>query len=125
MIKPVKQAVLRAHSELIKRTGGVHGIRDEGLLDSALQLPFMTYYGYDPFPSVIIKAARLTYGLINNHAFIDGNKRIGILIMITFLEYNNIMVSTSNDELIELGLNIANKVCDIDDIVRWIKRHRI
>ena len=67
------------HSELIRETGGVDGLRDEGLLDSALNAPFQGFGDTDTFPSLQQKGARLGYGLICNHAFVDGNKRIGAL----------------------------------------------
>jgi death-on-curing protein len=83
-----RQQVLRLHTMLINETGGSDGLRDEGLLDSALNAPFQSFGGDDLYKTVSAKAARLGFSLINNHAFIDGNKRIGILVMLTFLEMN-------------------------------------
>lgn len=76
MIILSKQQIIDLHTELINETGGIHGLQDEGLLESALAAPFQTYGGYELFPTIYHKAARLGYGLVNNHAFIDGNKRI-------------------------------------------------
>jgi death-on-curing protein len=74
----------KLHDFLIKETGGIDGVRDFGTLDSALQNPFLTFDLNDLYPSIEEKAARLCYSLISNHTFIDGNKRIGMLVMLTF-----------------------------------------
>ena len=76
------------HRELIAAHGGSDGIRDEGLLDSALKAPFQTFAGQPLIPSIQQKAARLCYGLVMNHPFVDGNKRAGAHIMLTFLAIN-------------------------------------
>ena len=78
MIKLTKEQILILHSELIKMTGGSDGIRDIGLLESALETPFQSYGGEELYPSIQAKAARLCYGLVKNHAMVDGNKRIGV-----------------------------------------------
>ena len=74
MILLTKKQVLMLHAQLIESTGGSDGIRDEGLLDSALESPFQSFGGEELFPSIQAKAARLCYGLVKNHAMIDGNK---------------------------------------------------
>ena len=76
MIKLTKEQILLLHSELIKMTGGSDGIRDIGLLESALETPFQSYGGEELYPSIQAKAARLCYGLVKNHAMVDGNKRL-------------------------------------------------
>ena len=81
----LKEQIVLLHSELIRRYGGSDGIRDEGLLESSVNLPFQTFGGADLYPSLLEKAARLAYGLINNPPFIDGNKRIGAHAMLVFL----------------------------------------
>ena len=78
MIKMTKEQVLLLHTQLIEATGGSDGIRDVGLLESALESPFQSYGGEELYPSIQAKAARLCYGLVKNHAMIDGNKRIGV-----------------------------------------------
>ena len=90
MNKLTKVQILLLHSELIRETGGAEGLRDEGLLDSAICAPFQSFDGIDVFPSIQQKGARLGYGLICNHAFIDGNKRIGVHAMLVFLALNGI-----------------------------------
>ena len=81
MIKLTKEQVVSIHSSLIKASGGTDGVRDEDLLESALESPFQTFDGHDLYPSIIQKAARIGYSLVSNHSFIDGNKRTGIHIM--------------------------------------------
>lgn len=77
MIKLTREQIIVLHAQLIRETGGTDGIRDEGLLDSALNAPFQSFGGTDSFPSIQQKAVRLGFGLVKNHAFVDGNKRIG------------------------------------------------
>ena len=74
MILLTKKQVLMLHAQLIESTGGSDGIRDEGLLDSALESPFQSFGGEELFPSIQAKAARLCYGLVKKHAMIDVNK---------------------------------------------------
>ena len=90
MIRLTKQQVLRMHEELISVTGGSHGVRDEALLDAALSAPFISFDGTDLYPALEQKVARLGYGLIENHAMIDGNKRIGAHTMLVFLTLNGV-----------------------------------
>ena len=85
MIRLNQKQILMMHSQLIKETGGTDGIRDKNLLSSALETPFQTFAGEELFPSIQAKAARLCYGLVKNHAMLDGNKRIGTHAMLVFL----------------------------------------
>ena len=80
--------IILFHEKIIKETGGIHEIRDKGLIESALNWAFMTYDNKDLYPSIIKKIAVVTYSLINNHGFADGNKRIGIAVMLIFLKMN-------------------------------------
>ena len=88
------------HSELISATGGTDGVRDLGLLSSALNAPFQQFENTDLFPTIQQKAARLGYGLIKNHAFIDGNKRICAHVMLIFLEINGISLEYTQKNFI-------------------------
>lgn len=115
--------VLQMHSLLIKQTGGIDGLRDQGLLDSALNVPFQSFDCEDFYKTIQAKAARLGFSLIHNHPFIDGNKRIGILSMIVFLEMNGIDVFCTNEELIELGLGLADGTIDNNTLLNWILEH--
>lgn len=123
MIVLNKEQIIMMHSMLIKQTGGLDGIRDEGLLDSAINTPFQSFAGEELYPTVQKKAASLCYGLIKNHAFNDANKRIGILTTMTFMELNNLFVNCSNEEIINLGLNVASGVAGQEEILSWIIAH--
>ena len=107
MIVLSKEQLLLLHEQLIKRYGGAYGVRDESLLDSALNAPFQSFDGKDLFPSVYQKAARLGYGLASNHAFVDGNKRIGAHAMLVFLALNRIRLDYTQEELSDLFLGVA------------------
>lgn len=112
--------IIYAHELLIKNTGGTGGIRDMGLLESAVAAPFHSYGGIDFYPTIQSKAARLTYGIIKNHPFTDGNKRVGILTMLAFLESYDIMLDCSDNDLIKLGFSIADGSCGENDILDFI-----
>jgi len=102
-----KEQIIRLHAKQIESTGGYGGLRDEGLLDSALSSPFHTFEGEELYPSVTAKIARITYSLVNNHAFVDGNKRIGTYVMLVLLEVNHIAAKFSDDDVIRIGLDLA------------------
>lgn len=111
------------HSMVIKQSGGIEGIRDNGLLDSALSLPFQSFNNQGLYPSIQCKAARLCSSIINNHPFIDGNKRTGILVMLVFLRINNILIQCKDKEIIDLGMGIASGKYDLSYIREWIILH--
>ena len=90
MIRLSKPQILLLHEQLIAETGGSSGLRDEGMLDSALNAPFQTFGGEDVYPSLQQKAARLCFGLVKNHPLVDGNKRIGAHVMLVFLALNGV-----------------------------------
>ena len=90
MIRLSKHQILLIHDQLIAETGGSSGLRDEGMLDSALNAPFQIFGGEDVYPSLQQKAARLCFGLVKDHPFVDGNKRIGTHVMLVFLSLNGI-----------------------------------
>lgn len=123
MKRLTKAQVLQMHSLLIKQTGGIDGIRDEGSLDSALNAPFQSFDGEDIYKSIQAKAARLGFSLVNNHPFIDGNKRIGILTMIVFLEINSIEISCTDEELVDLGLGLSEGTINDKALLSWIIGH--
>lgn len=121
MIFLTREQILLMHEQLIERYGGTHGVRDEGLLDSALNTPFQGYGEYEFFPTVIEKAVRLCFGLVKNHPFHDGNKRIGALAMLTTLDLNHINIHTDSSELSDIILHLA--AGDIDDgyFLSWVQ----
>ena len=116
--------ILRLHTELIAQTGGSDGIRDEGMLESALLAPFQNFDGKDMYPSIQAKAARLGYGLIQNHPFIDVNKRIGTHSMLVFLALNGIELEHTQEELIETILSVASGKTDAAGLLEWILNHQ-
>ena len=125
MIKFDKEKVLLLHQLIAQETGGAVGIRDAGLLDSALENAYATFDGEELYKTKEEKAARLGLSLISNHAFVDGNKRIGVYVMLTFLEAGGIKMTCSNDDVVELGLSVASDKMKYDDILKWIKKFEI
>ena len=125
MKKLTKEQILMLHNELIRETGGSGGLRDEGLLDSALNAPFQGFGNVDSFPSLQQKGARLGYGLICNHAFVDGNKRIGAHAMLLFLSLNGIELEYTQNELSDMILDVAAGNLRFDDMVKWIIKHQV
>ena len=106
-------------------TGGSVGVRDEDLLDSAIEGAFATHDGVELYPTKEEKAAKLCHSLVSNHAFVDGNKRIGVYIMLSFLDLNGIKVEASDEDVVTLGLGVADGSMNQDDVFAWIKGHRI
>lgn len=122
MILISKEQVLKIHSSLIKETGGIDGMRDENLLDSALNSPFQTFDSKELYPEFSGKAAQLSFSIIKNHPFLDGNKRIGVHIMLVFLALNNVKLSYTQKELIDFGLKVADSSLSKDDLKNWIQK---
>ena len=118
-----KRQILMLHSMLIAQSGGMDGLRDEGLLESAINTPLQTFAGQELYPTVLEKAARLGYGLIHNHPFLDGNKRIGTHAMLVFLDINNIALSYADDDLIAAILRVASGDMDESELLEWLKSH--
>lgn len=116
--------IIEPQKHLIDRYGGIHGIRDKGILDSALNAPFQTFSGSELYPDIIEKAARLGYGLIKGHAFIDGNKRIGTHAMLIFLLLNDIELVYSDVDLIKMILDVAAGTADCKKLSEWLINHK-
>lgn len=125
MIRLTKEQVLLLHTQLIESTGGCDGVRDHGLLDSALENPFQSFSGKELYPSIQSKAARLCYGLVRNHAMLDGNKRIGVHTMLVFLTINGYELEYTQKELSDLILNEAEGRKGYEDILMWILEHQV
>mgnify|MGYP003281017348 FL=1 len=125
MIKFSKEKVLLLHQLMAEATGGDVGIRDEALLESAIENIYATFDGVELYPSKEEKVARLGFSLISNHAFVDGNKRIGIYVMLSFLELNGIKIWASNEDVVNLGLSVADGSANYDDILKWIQTHKM
>lgn len=126
MILLTVEEIIELHEKIIDRTGGSHGLRDKSLLESAVYSAISGFAETEAYPSVEEKAARLImYPLTNNHAFVDGNKRIGIFTMLMTLQLNNVKIKYTQAELISLGLSVAAGKTDYDSILVWIKEHII
>ena len=123
MIKLTKEQVISIHSSLIEATGGTDGVRDIGLLESALETPFQTFDGKDLYPALIQKAARLGCSLVSNHPFVDGNKRIGIHTMLVFLAVNGVEIECTQKELIDIGISLADGTMDAEKLLIWLSLH--
>lgn len=117
-----QRQVLLLHQMLTEETGGDPGLRDAGLLDAALESAFATFDGAELYPTVSEKAARLGFSLIANHAFVDGNKRIGMLVMLVFLRLNGIELNTTSAELARVGLAVAAGEMRYNALLRWIEQ---
>ena len=124
MIVLAKEQIIKLHEYLIRETGGSQGLRDESLLDAAMHAPFQSYDGIDMFPSIQQKAARLGFGLVKNHAFIDGNKRIGAHVMLVFLALNKIELVYEQSELSDVILKIASDEYGFPELLQWILNHQ-
>lgn len=125
MIKFSEEKVLLLHKLITEQTGGTAGVRDYGLLESALESAFATFDGKDLFPSKEEKAAKLGFALVANHAFLDGNKRIGMYVMLTFLEVNGLPLEATNDEIIKVGLSLADGTMKYLELLSWVRAHII
>ena len=124
MIKFSKEKVLLLHQLMAEATGGSVGVRDEGLLDSALEGAFAGFGDEKFYPTKEEKGARLGYTLISNHAFVDGNKRIGVYIMLSFLEMNGIRLQCTDDELVDIGLSVASGRMRYEELLQWVLDHK-
>ena len=123
MIRLTKDQVISMHRAMISATGGSNGIRDEGLLESALEAPFQTFGGTDIYPTLLQKAARLGFSIVSNHPFVDGNKRIGVHTMLVFLELNGVEIDCTQEELVEVGLSLASGKMSADMLFEWLGNH--
>ena len=124
MIRFSKEKVLLLHKILAEATGGGAGVRDEAMLDSALESAYAGFGDKEFYPTKEEKGARLGHALISNHAFVDGNKRIGIYVMLSFLEMNGVPVQCSDEELVRIGLSVADGSMEYDELLQWVLDHR-
>ena len=123
MIVFTKDQIIMLHEAIYKRYGGDVGVLNDGMLDSALQAPFQTFGGEELYPETKDKIIRLAYGLIKNHSFRDGNKRIGALVLLTLLEINGYHMHASNEEFADIIMGIAASEKDDEDLKKWVEEH--
>lgn len=124
MIKFSQEKVLLLHKLITEETGGDPNIRDLAMLDSALESAFQTFDGQELYPTKEEKGARIGYALISNHAFVDGNKRIGMYVLLTFLEVNGIRIYPSEEEVVRVGLAVASGEMKYEELLEWILENK-
>ena len=125
MIKISQEKVLLLHKLITEQTGGDSNVRDTALLNSALESAFATFDGEELYKTKEEKGARLGYSLISNHAFVDGNKRIGMYVLLTFLETNGIKIRPTNEEVARVGLAVASGEMKYEELLDWIIENKI
>ena len=125
MILLTVEEVVALHDKLVDRTGGSHGLRDQSLLESSVYSAMSAFGDSEAYPTVEEKAARLMFSLTNNHAFVDGNKRIAVFTMLMTLQLNNVRINYTQAELISLGLSVADGKTEYVEILDWIMEHKI
>ena len=123
MIKFTKDKVLLLHKIMAEATGGSVGLQDESLLEAALENAFAGFGDTEFYPTKEEKGARLGYELISNHAFVDGNKRIGLYVMLSFLEMNGIRIKCTDEELVDIGLSLADGSMGYRELLIWVRDH--
>ena len=114
--------IISVHERLIETSGGEQGVRDVTLIDSAISSIYQTYDSKDLYPTVIEKAARLCFALNKNHPFVDGNKRISMHMLGLFLRFHEIVYTPSNDEVVRVGLSIANGSMGYQELLTWLRK---
>ena len=116
---------VRLHTKMVARSGGSDGIRDIGLIESAIMRANAGYGDYDVYPTAVQKAAAVCCGLVGNHGFVDGNKRIGVAAMLLILRKNSVELQYTQSELIRFGWDLAQDLVSVEDCVRWIEQHMV
>ena len=120
---PSKRQILLLHQALIESSGGLDGLRDEGMLDAAIAAPLQSFGGQDLYPTLVDKASRLAFGLIKDHPFVDGNKRIGTHAMLVLLALNGVELTYEDEDLIDIILKVAASEADEKELHAWIETH--
>lgn len=115
--------LIAIHSAVIQKSGGMDGLRDRAGLESAVAAPFQSFGGVDLYETDLEKIARLGYGLAANHAFLDGNKRIGAMAVQLILKWNGYRLILKKDELADMFIAIADGRADDKDLYNWICSH--
>ena len=121
MIYLNQNQVLKLHDKIINKFGGIHGIRNDALLQSALANPLQTFAGLDLYPSVFDKAVQLCFGIIKNHPFLDGNKRLGLHLMLVLIHINGLKIDIAHDELIDIIFKVADGTFNRQDFLQALK----
>lgn len=117
------QQVLAIHDLAVKKYGGSHGIRDMGLVDSAVARPKSTFGGADLYPGIFEKAGALLQSLLKNHPFVDGNKRTALTSAAIFLKMNVYYLENAHKQEVEFALKVDNEHLEVEQIASWLKKH--
>lgn len=123
MIWVTADDVITIHSRIIQATGGIDGLRDRPGLEAAIAAPLQSFGGEDLFPTDVDKIARIGYGLASNHAFLDGNKRIGAMVVQLLLKWNGYRLRLEQGELADMFIGIADGTKNGDDLLQWVRAH--
>lgn len=125
MKKITARQIVLIHAAVIRQTGGLDGMRDVGALRSVAELPFQTSFGQGLYSGVCEKAAVYAHSIIMNHPFVDGNKRTGMNVAITFLELNGYRFNGPRGSVEDFAVKIVVDKFDIAQIAQWFKLHTI
>lgn len=117
--------VIEIHNLVIRKSGGLDDGYDKALLDSSISSVFQSCFGRELYPTIEEKSARLAFNIIKNHPFSDGNKRTGLMLMLSYLEFNKISLIYSDSDLIKFGIGVADSSIDYNNILNWIDAHKI
>lgn len=123
MIWITAEDVIQIHSRVIQGSGGMDGLRDYDGLEAAISAPMQSFGGQDLYPSDVEKIARLGYGLASNHAFVDGNKRIGAMMVQLLLKWNGYHLVLHSGELADMFIGIADGSAKEEHLLTWIRNH--
>ncbi len=118
----VKQ-ILILHGFELSKYGGVSGVRDIGMLKSAIGRPFATFGGEDLYPDIFLKCAALVQSIVKNHPFVDGNKRTAFVSVVVLLKLNGYLLEINQKEVVNIMVKIANENLSVDKISSWLKKH--
>lgn len=125
MIWATADDVIAIHSVVIQKSGGTDGLRDRSVLESAISAPLQSFGEVDLFSGVLDKIARIGFGLASNHAFLDGNKRIGAMVAQLLLKWNGYSLELQEGELADMFISIAAGTTHEADLRQWIQQHLI
>lgn len=117
------QDVLLLHNLAIEDFGGSHGLRDFGLLESAVMRPQATYGGGNLYPTIFLRGAALVHSLLLNYQFVDGNKRTAMFSVMTFMELNGYKITEEQKDIVDCAMWIENKKPEMEEIALWLKKH--
>jgi len=124
MYQPTVVDVIRLHDRIIEVSGGLAGIRDKGLLESALNKPYTDVFGIERYKNAFSKAASLAEAIALYHPFTDGNKRTAMAVADFYLYFNGIQIEFTNEEYETFILKVVNEKLQVKEIAKWLKSHQ-